>query len=137
LLAVRAAGVSAWNLLAPPLAVALALGVFTVTAFTPLASQMLVQYAGLEAKYLHGQASQLAISRNGLWLRQGEANSQSVIHALRVGEPGTHLEEVIFFLYSNGDKFEGRIDAKSAQLEKRNWILTDAWVSGRDGKVVH
>jgi lipopolysaccharide export system permease protein len=137
LLAVRAAGVSAWNLLAPPLAVAVALGVFTVTAFTPVASQMLVQYAGLEAKYLHGQASQLAISRNGLWLRQGDAHAQSVIHALRVGEQGTHLDDVIVFLYNGGDKFMGRIDAKSAQLEKNYWFLTDAWVSGRDGKVVH
>lgn len=137
LLAVRAAGVSAWNLLAPPLAVALALGVFTVTAFTPIASQMLVQFAGLEAKYIHGQASQLQISRNGLWLRQGDARGQSVIHSLGVGEQGTFLEDVIVFLYSGGDKFEGRIDAKSARLEKHNWLLTDAWVSGRDGKVTH
>jgi lipopolysaccharide export system permease protein len=137
LLAIRAAGISAWNLLAPPLAVAVGLGIFTVTAFTPIASQMLVQYAGLEAKYLHGQASQLAISRNGLWLRQGDVKAQSVIHALRVGEQGTHLEDVIAFLYNGGDKFMGRIDARSAQLQKNNWLLTDAWVSGRDGKVTH
>jgi lipopolysaccharide export system permease protein len=137
LLAIRAAGISAWNLLAPPLTVAVLLGVLTVTVFTPLTSQMLVQYAGLEAKYIHGQASQLAISRNGLWLRQGDAHAQSVIHAQRVGEQGTQLEDVIVFLYAGSDKFMGRIDAKSAHLEKSSWLLSDAWVSGANGKVVH
>ena len=67
LIAIRAAGVSAWDLLAPSLAVAVALGVFTVMALTPLTSRMLVQYSEMEAKYIRGQASQLAISRNGFW----------------------------------------------------------------------
>ena len=58
---------------------------------------------------------------NGLWLRQGDANAQSVIHALRVARQGMHLEDVIVFLYSGGDKFLGRIDAQSAQLAKADW----------------
>ena len=58
LIAVRAAGVSAWNLLAPSLAVAVALGVFTVLILTPLTSRMLVQYSEMEAKYIPiGRAS--------------------------------------------------------------------------------
>ncbi|HTQ14125.1 MAG TPA: LPS export ABC transporter permease LptG [Rhizomicrobium sp.] len=133
LLAVRAAGVSAWNLLAPPLTVAVALGVFAVVAFTPLSSQLLVQYAGMEAKYIRGQESRLAISRNGLWLRQGDSHAQSVIHALRVSAGGVHLDDVIVFLYGAQDRFLGRIDATSAKLEKGAWTLTNAWVSGADG----
>ncbi|MGH6872330.1 MAG: LPS export ABC transporter permease LptG [Rhizomicrobium sp.] len=133
LLAVRAAGVSAWNLLAPPLTVAIALGVFAVVAYTPLSSQLLVQYAGMEAKYIRGQESRLAISRNGLWLRQGDAQAQSVIHALRVSDGGVRLDDIIVFLYGAEDKFLGRIDASSAKLEKGAWQLTNAWVSGADG----
>ena len=97
LLAIRAAGVSAWNLLAPPVVVAVALGVFTVVAFTPFSSRMLQQYSALEATYVRGQASQLAISRNGLWLRQGDRSGQSVIHSLRVADQGVRLEDVIVF----------------------------------------
>ena len=137
LIAVRAAGVSAWNLLAPSLAVAVSLGVFTVLALTPLTSRMLVQYSELEAKYVRGQASQLAISRNGLWLRQGDANQQSVIHALRVADQGLRLEDVIVFLYGPDDRFEGRIDARSAVLETGAWTMKDAWVSGPEGRAVH
>ena len=137
LIAVRAAGVSAWNLLAPPLTVAVLLGVVCVTLITPLSARLLVQFAGLEAKYIRGQASQLDVSRNGLWLRQGDAKRQSVIHALRVADQGVRLDDVIVFLYGAEDQFLGRIDARSAVLETGAWTLSDAWVSGDEGRPVH
>src|SRR5947207_14575844 len=52
LIAVRAAGVSAWNLLAPPLTVAVVLGVFIVVAYTPFSSFLLVCYSALLPNYL-------------------------------------------------------------------------------------
>jgi lipopolysaccharide export system permease protein len=137
LIAIRAAGMSAWDFLAPPLAVAAALGIFVVMIVTPISARMLAQFSALEAKYIKGEASQLAVSRNGLWLRQGNATQQSVIHALRVTEQGVHLEDVIVFLYAADDRFLGRVDAKSAQLNAGVWMLKDAWVSGTDGSPVH
>jgi lipopolysaccharide export system permease protein len=137
LVATRAAGVSAWDFLLPPLAVAVALGIFMMLAVTPVSSIMLNQFSQLEAKYIKGQASQLSISTNGLWLRQGDRHSQSVIHALTVADQGVHLDNVIVFLYGAKDHFAGRIDAKSAQLTEGAWILKDAWVSGPDGIPKH
>lgn len=137
LLAIRAAGVSAWNLLAPPLCVAVALGVLTVMVFTPISSRMLVAFTALEAKYIRGQASQLDVSENGLWLRQGDASGQSVVHALRVTDQGVHLDDVVIFLYGESDKFLGRIEARSAGLVQGAWHLRDAWVSGAEGNPTH
>jgi lipopolysaccharide export system permease protein len=105
------------------------LGILTMTLFNPMASAFLSQYTRLEARYVHGQASQLAVSSTGLWLRQGDASHQSVVHALRVADQGVHLEEVIVFLYQGLDHFAGRIDAGSADLENGHWHLLDAWVS--------
>jgi lipopolysaccharide export system permease protein len=113
--------------------VAVILGIFCVTALTPISARLLEQYAGLEAKYLRGQSSQLAVSRNGLWLRQGDAQHQSVIHALRVADQGTRLDDAIIFLYGKGDRFTGRIDARKARLENGAWMLTRAWVSDTTG----
>jgi len=137
LVATRAAGVSAWQFLTPPLLVAIGLGILTMTLFNPLASALLQQYTRLEARYIHGQASQLAVSSTGLWLRQGDAAHQSVIHALRVAEQGVHLEEVIVFFYQGLDHYAGRIDAASAELENGKWHLVNAWVSGADGLPQH
>ncbi len=134
LVATRAAGVSAWDFLVPPLAVAMAIGVIHVLAVTPISSRMLAQFSALEAKYIKGQASQLSVSTNGLWLRQGDTDEQSVIHALTVSDQGVRLDSVIVFLYGAHDLVEGRIDAKSAQLTAGAWLLRDAWVSGTDGR---
>jgi lipopolysaccharide export system permease protein len=137
LVAARAAGISAWDFMLPPLAVAILIGVVAVTMFTPLSARMFAEFAGLEARYIKGEASQLSVSQNGLWLRQGDENQQSVIHALRVADQGQHLEDVVVFRYGANDKFLGRIDAKSAQLDDRAWLLSEAYVSGPAGSPVH
>ncbi|HEY1613401.1 MAG TPA: LPS export ABC transporter permease LptG [Rhizomicrobium sp.] len=137
LLAIRAAGISAWNLLIAPLTVALGLGLFAVLIFTPFSARMLVEFSQMEARLIRGQASQLAISTNGLWLRQGDQDAQSVIHAQRVADQGVRLEDVNVFLYDPGDSFAGRIDARSAVLGRGAWLLNDAWVSGASGGLRH
>jgi lipopolysaccharide export system permease protein len=136
LVAARAAGISAWDFMLPPLAVAIVIGVATVTLFTPLSSSMFAEFSGLEARYIKGEASQLSISQNGLWLRQGDEKQQSVIHALHVTGQGQHLENVIVFLYGANDQFLGRIDARSAELTDQAWLLSQAYVSGAAGSPV-
>jgi lipopolysaccharide export system permease protein len=137
LVATRAAGVSAWDFLLPPLTVAVFIGVFVVTIFTPVSAKMFSEFAALEARYVKGEESQIAVSINGLWLRQGDEHQQSVIHALRVAQQGEHLADVLVFLYGPHDNFTGRIDAESADLREHVWELHNAWVSGTDGKPVH
>ncbi|MGZ5922859.1 MAG: LptF/LptG family permease, partial [Rhizomicrobium sp.] len=137
LVATRAAGVSAWDFLLPPLAVAVVIGIFAVTVFTPISARMFAEFAGLEARYVKGEASQLSVSQNGLWLRQGDEKQQSVIHALRVADQGQHLEDVIVFLYGANDHFTGRIDAKTGQLQNHAWLLHDAWTSDTSGRPAH
>ena len=137
LVATRAAGVSAWDFLMPPLTVAVFIGVAAVTIFTPVSARMFTEFAGLEARYVKGQESQLSVSMNGLWLRQGNENQQSVIHALRAARQGEHLEDVVVFLYGPRNSFIGRIDAKSAQLHDRYWTMNDAFVSNTKGTPVY
>ena len=137
LVATRAAGVSAWDFLAPPLTVAIGLGIFAVVAITPLSASMLAQFSALEAKYIRGEASQLDVSINGFWLRQGDQAGQSMVHALRVADQGVRLDDVMVFLFGDKDNFRGRIDAQSARLERGAWLLNNAWVSGPDGAPVH
>lgn len=137
LVATRAAGLSAWDFLAPPLVMAVLIGFFAVLVFTPISSKLLAQFAALEAKYIRGEESQLAVSQNGLFLRQGDEQRQSVIHALRVADQGVRLEDVDIFRYGASDHFLGRIGARSAELKPGAWVLHDAWVSGPEGAPAH
>lgn len=132
LVVARAAGVSVWQFLTPPLLLALAVGLFAVTAFDPIASIMISRYEHMEAKYLRGRPSSLAISSSGLWMRQVDDHGQSVIHAARLSqlEPELELEDVIIFLYEGTDKFTGRIDADRARLMDGYWLLNRATLTG-------
>lgn len=125
----RAAGISIWQLLLPPLAVALLVGALTVGAFNPVASVLLGRFEQLEAKYIRNQTSTLAISSSGLWLRQADPDGQSVIHAQRVTNDPMVLHSVIVFRFADQDRFLERVDAKRAELAADRWLLYEAWQS--------
>jgi len=127
LVVTRAAGISVWQILIPVVTTAVLIGILTVAALNPLASLLLGRFEQLETKHIHNQASTLSVSRNGLWLRQADASGQAVIHARRVTHQSMALHDVIVFRFEDQDRFVGRIDATSAQLEPGKWVLYDAW----------
>lgn len=129
LVVARAAGVSVWQFIAPALTVGLALGLVVVTLFNPLSARFSAEYDKLFARYVDGKTSQFAISKSGLWLRQGDASGQSVVHAVSVADSGVRLEDVMVLLYADADRFVSRVDAASAELEPGQWVLTNATVT--------
>jgi lipopolysaccharide export system permease protein len=129
LVVTRAAGISAWQILAPATAIAILVGVIQISLFNPLASVMLSKFEQLESRYLKRSVSLLSVSSNGLWLRQSDASGQSVIHASRVAQSDMSLHEVIIFLFEGEDRFIGRIDAENARLRDGYWEIRNAWVS--------
>lgn len=136
LVVARAAGVSVWQFLMPALVIAVVIGAFSATVFNPLSSAMVSRYEQMEAKFLRGRPSLLALSPSGLWLRQADAGGQSVIHAASVSQEGMELEDVIIFTFEDDDRFAGRIDARSARLGDGYWELSDALVTAPDRPAV-
>lgn len=126
LVVARGAGVSVWQFMAPALILATLIGVFGATVFDSFSSAAVKRFEQLEGLHLHGQASLLAISENGLWLRESGEQGQSVIHAERVTAQGRKLIHATIFRYEGADRFIGRIDAEEALLNEGNWELTDA-----------
>lgn len=132
LVVARAAGVSVWQFLTPALLIAVLIGVFVMAVFNPISAAMVGRYEQQEAKYFKGRSSLLAVKSSGLWLRQLDAQGQSVIHAARVSQNGTEFEDVTIFLYRGADHFVGRIDADTARLENGQWELKKALLTGPD-----
>lgn len=128
----RSAGVSVWQFLTPGLALAFLLGAGIVTVYNPLASLLITKYEDLEAKYLRGKTSLLALSGNGLWLRDVDSEGQIVVHALRVARQGVELNDAVLLFYEGTDDFSRRIDARVARLQPGFWDLEDAVISYPD-----
>jgi lipopolysaccharide export system permease protein len=129
LVVARAAGVSAWQFLGPAMAIALALGAFVIVVYNPLAAMLESRYEQLESRYLRGETTTLAMKSTGFWLRQGAGNSQSIIHATKVGgvsQKTMQITDVSVFTYHNQDTFDGLIVAASASLQPGGWRLDNA-----------
>ena len=136
LVVARSAGVSVWQFLVPVLALALILGAFTVTVFNPMAAAMVSRYEQMDAKYLGGKSSLLALSQTGIWLRQGDNETQSVVHARRISQEDVTLHDVIIFTFREDDQFVNRIDAEEAVLSEGTWSLRGAVITGPDQRAV-
>lgn len=125
LVVTRAAGVSVWRLLSPVLISAILLGVLVTTVYNPIASAFTARFERLETKYFDRSASMLAVSADGLWLRQGDDLGQIVIRAARASANVDRLWEVTLFRFDADDHLTSRLDAATAELGNREWILTD------------
>jgi len=132
LMVARGAGVSVWQFMAPALTLAVGIGVIAVMVFDPIASAAVSRFEQLEARYLRGQASFLAVSENGLWLRQSGPEGQSVIHAVEVRGQGEELRGVTIFLYRGVDTFDSRVDAETATLRPGFWQLENVLLTAPD-----
>ena len=133
----RAAGVSIWQFLAPPIMLAILIGLFKIAVFNPFSSAMLLKYEVLEAKHLRGKSSLAALANQGLWFRQPTGTGHYILHARAISPRDVRLDGVIVFLMEDKDRFVGRIDAPSATLEDGFWRLENAILTTPESPPTH
>ncbi|THH38444.1 LPS export ABC transporter permease LptG [Aliishimia ponticola] len=126
LVVTRAAGRSAIRSLIAPVVVALVIGVLAVTMLGPIIAAFSNRYAALSEGYRTGGNAALSVSGEGLWLRQGDTNGQTVIRAARSNADGSVLYDVTFLSYAPQVGPNRRIEAASAELTDGHWVLTQA-----------
>lgn len=123
LVVTRAAGRSALKVLLAPGCVALLIGLVAVTALNPIAAATGGRYIQLSDRILSDGGAALSISDEGLWLRQGTPEGQTVIRAWRSNTDASVLYDVTFLSYDRTNGPIERIEAQSAALEDGAWSL--------------
>jgi len=126
LIVTRAAGRSALNALVAPMIVTLVIGAIAIGVLNPLVAATSKEYEARENALRSGSPSVLSISENGLWLRQGDNKSQTVIRAGGANLDGTQLQNVTFITSPPTGGPTRRIEAASANLTQGAWELSDA-----------
>ncbi|MCF2872643.1 LPS export ABC transporter permease LptG [Octadecabacter sp. G9-8] len=129
----RAAGRSALRALSAPLVVTALIGAITVGVFNPIVAATSKEFETREATLRSGAPSVLSISGNGLWLRQGNDSSQTVIRANGTNLDGTELAGVTFITFTPEGGPTRRIEAAFARLTPGAWDLIDAKAWPLDG----
>lgn len=129
LIAMRAAGVSAWRFVLPATILAFAFGVLTIMVLNPVASSLQNSY---ENRIRQIDANAPVDPTKTVYLRQGQGDQQMVIRADGRASPRIgHLRNVTFWKYTitkNGAPiFNARVDARQATLMTGKWQLRDAY----------
>lgn len=129
LIVMRASGLSAWRFLRPAALVTALIGLVWTIAFNPLASLAGKKYENVVAAATNTEIN-TGGNRENVWLREGDADSQTIIHAQR-SDIGKHTlyDVVLYYFNINQDgkpEFSARYEVKTAELYRNNyWLLTD------------
>ncbi|MBO6853187.1 MAG: LPS export ABC transporter permease LptG [Marivivens sp.] len=123
LVVIRASGRSAIRMLLSPVLVTLIISGIAVAAFNPIVAATSRAYES-RTSALDDSASTLALSEDGLWLRQG-GDAQTVIWAQSSNLDGTLLGDVTFIQSKTEIGIAERVEAKRAELIEGAWTLTD------------
>jgi len=126
LVAMRAAGVSAWRFLTPCAFAGILLGIVTVTALNPLGAHLFQEFESEREDAL--SATPQTNGDAGIWIRQGNEDGQIVIHAEAVDANGARLRGATFMFFEQQQdalRFTRRIRAAAAELRPGFWQLTN------------
>ncbi|KPA22416.1 Lipopolysaccharide export system permease protein LptG [Shimia sp. SK013] len=126
LVVVRASGRSAIVSVISPIIVALLLGLVAIGSLNPIVAATSALYGTKSEKLLASGRSALSLDGEGIWMRQGSADGQAVIHAARTNADATLFQNVSIVAYTPGIGPVRRIEALSAKLIDGAWELTAA-----------
>jgi len=136
LVVARAAGVSAWQFIAPALASAIVLGILATTAYNPMSANLSELSKRMEAE-LFGSAPGGGIQdASGFWINQVNSDGQVIINAARSEQQGIRLTGLTLFRFDTGNQFKERIEAREATLEDGRWAFKSLRRYSLDGPPV-
>lgn len=137
LVVIRAAGVSIWQFMLPPIIVALIVGCLATSVYNPI-SAWLKDRADLLSVELFGREQLIMLqTTQQVWVRQRSDQGESVLHARRVANQGHTINGVTIFAFDRSGEFKERIEADSGTLEPGYWDLHGVTSSIPDSAPTH
>lgn len=127
LIVARAAGVSVWQFLIPPVGIALFIGVLSVGLLNPVSAEM-KQRADLMEEHIFGRTGQ-SEGDSSLWIRQTSIDGQAFLHGDASEDGGARLTGVNAYLYDRHGNFDMKVKAEDAELTPGVWRLHNALIT--------
>lgn len=125
LVVTRAAGRSALVALLSPIIVTALIGFTAIFILNPIVTITSHAYEA-RAGGISSDGSFLALSESGLWLRQGDSETQTVIRARGANLDGTVLADVTLLTFGPEGAPQSRIEGSRATLTEGNWLIEGA-----------
>ena len=126
LVVARGAGMSVWQIIAPAMLVAVALGAIGTLIYNPLSASLREASKRIESKIFGQTQTALEGYDSGYWVRQRGADGESILNARQSREQGLKLSTITVFTFNSAGEFKERIEAQEAELQPGAWQLTHA-----------
>jgi lipopolysaccharide export system permease protein len=126
LVVARAAGVSVWQFLTPPLLAALGVGLFAIAVYNPASALMRQRADAMETDIFKSRA---LAGNTSMWIRQKSKDGQSILRAESSSDRGMKLAAVSAYVFDPDGRFLERVDAEQAEMGENEWRLSQAVVS--------
>ncbi|ABQ35906.1 MULTISPECIES: LPS export ABC transporter permease LptG [Bradyrhizobium] len=123
LVVARAAGVSAWQFIAPALASAIVLGLMATTLYNPMSANLRELSKRMEAELFGAAPGGGVQDASGFWLNQINPDGSVIINAARSEQQGVRLTGLTLFRFDTEKHFKDRIEAREATLEDGQWVF--------------
>jgi lipopolysaccharide export system permease protein len=123
LVVARAAGVSAWQFIAPALASSILLGTLATVAYNPMSANLSELSKRMEAELFGNAPGGGVQDASGFWLNQINSDGQVIINAARSERQGVRLTGLTLFRFDTNYQFKERIEAREATLEDGEWLF--------------
>lgn len=117
----RAAGMSVWHFLSPPLAAALVLGVVSTLVLNPISANL---------KAMADEATNRALNKAGadgekkVWIRQKSVDGDAILRASPMDATASKFEVVTAFEFDHQGAFVHRVEARTARLMEGFWLMS-------------
>jgi lipopolysaccharide export system permease protein len=121
LVVARAAGVSAWQFIAPALASAIILGILATTAYNPMSANLSEMSKKMEAELMGSAPGGGIQDAAGFWINQVTNDGSAIINAGRSEKQGVRLTGLTVFTFDTNNQFKERIEAREATLKEGHW----------------
>jgi len=130
----RLSGFSVWQFMMPFIILSILIGTLMITIINPVSSVLLKKFNSLEQEYLSSDENEIALFRNGLWLKQPSENGYTILHAKTLDTNTWVLSNIMALTFNNQNQFLWRIDAPQATLQKGKWQFENAHMVSRTSK---
>jgi lipopolysaccharide export system permease protein len=136
LVVARAAGVSAWQFIAPALASAILLGILATTIYNPMSANLRELSKRMEAELFGSTPGGGIQDASGFWINQVNSDGQVIMNAVRSEQQGVRLTGLTLFRFDTQNEFKERIEAREARLEEGHWLIKSVRRFSLDGPPV-
>ena len=128
--ALKISGLSNFSIIIIPSVVSVILGIFFITAINPVTSVLVKKYEKTKGSFEKDQDYLAAITINGIWIKE----KNNIVRAAKLSND--KFIDVSIYEFDEENNFERRLEAKSANINLKNWVLHDVKVIDVNGKTI-